>query len=100
MITRRQMLARMLGGSVALAAAGIWIPGERSIFLPPVQKPITYVAPIPAELSYLDRLVGLYAISRFDGESDDHLRERALQFIRHPTTGEPRTVWCDDHYIT
>lgn len=34
MITRRQMLARLLGGSVALAAADIWIPGERSIFLP------------------------------------------------------------------
>ena len=34
MITRRQMLARLLGGSVALAAADIWIPGKRTISLP------------------------------------------------------------------
>ena len=34
MITRRQALARLLGGSVALAAADIWIPGERVISLP------------------------------------------------------------------
>lgn len=34
-MNRRQILARLLGGSAAVAAAGIWIPGERSLFLPP-----------------------------------------------------------------
>lgn len=34
MTTRRQLLARLLGGSIALAAADIWIPGERTISLP------------------------------------------------------------------
>lgn len=34
-MNRRQLLARLLGGSVALAAADIWLPGEKSIFLPP-----------------------------------------------------------------
>lgn len=91
MITRRQMLARMLGGSVALAAADIWIPGERTISLPPKailygDQLVTYAPALPAELSYLDRLVGM--------------RERALQIIRHPTTGQPQTIWCEDRYIT
>ena len=47
-MNRRQLLARLLGGSVALAAADIWLPGEKSIFLPPRRRWAT-CAPLSCE---------------------------------------------------
>lgn len=56
-MNRRQLLARLLGGSAALAAADIWIPGDRTIFLPPTQCAYQGVVVTSTLLEYI-RIIG------------------------------------------